>query len=193
MYQKSVKNPFKKRRYAPKLFTIIEEPNNVTDEKSESKLESDSENEFAISESWENDVESLELVSIKSDHDIYYALFNITSRLQHSGCEEFKHYKTAFDLFLKNASTDINNTSSEKIQNRNSLLKSIKEIHSTRNNESANGCCFFLKMKQPVRIATNELVSLLINSNMEIDSVRLQKIQELTIKIDTLPTVSLKK
>lgn len=191
MYQKSVRDPYK-RNYKPQLFTIIEEPENITTEQTESKIESYSDNEYAISESWDTEEGPLESVSTKSGHDIYYALLNISCRLHQFGCEEFKHYKTAFALFLKNTQTDINAASSENIQNRDAFLKSIKEIHATRN-ESANGCCFFLKKKPPVRTVTNELVLILINSNMEIDSARLQQIQELTIETNTLLNMSLKK
>lgn len=169
--------------YVPQLPSIPEEPNDVSTE--ESLFGSYSDTGDAFSEyGWSDDEdfdESIHTVKRASDYDIYSALVNIVATLRQSGCEDFKHYHTAFGQYLKNYSTYLDTT--------NSFLEKIKVIYSEHNNES--GCCFSLfKKKAPASTITNKLIMGLIHSNMQMSLTSIQEIQELAKASESTPTPS---
>lgn len=170
--------------YLPdQLSRIIEEPSDVIKEESLSESWSDTDDalsEYGWLENSDSD-EPIHPVVRSADYEIYCTLLNTVTILRQSGCEEFKHYQTAFDDYLKNYSTYLNTS--------DSFLEKIKLIHSERNNES--GCCFsFFKKKLPTSPITNKLITAIIHSNMQIDLVSIQGIQGLARESETAPSTS---
>lgn len=173
----------KKLVYTPDLYrlpNIIEETKSDTlEEKSDVKEETSEQSEYATSEDLEYavsedddelyDVLSIYSASKESDYDIYMALMNTITVLQRLEPKEYSLYQNTFADYLRSYKAFINNKAP--------LLESIKEL--SAKNESSSGCWIFFKGKKPVNSLTNQLVTLMIDSGLQMSLVSIQKIHDL--------------
>ncbi|MFJ1269886.1 hypothetical protein ACD661_15090 [Legionella lytica] len=165
-----------KKAYIPGLPTIMEERGNWADEP-DSISPSESYSSEAHSDEWwmeeDHSDETNEIVTTvlknEENYTIYSALLSISSILQHTEPQEFKHYQAVFNRFLKDYPSYLNNV--------HSFLNEIKIIHSTQSPESVS-CCFIFKKKAPVNSVTNKFILLMIHSAMQLDLASIQKIEE---------------